>query len=247
MLASSIGGVVDLASDVVGISSSALSNALPPVISIATTTTEAITDSGVALTHSGGGMVNMAGNVVSSIGSPTVESALSALGHSVAASANPSIDEAGSAVDSIGGTALHAIDGPLDLAAVNTPSHAVSNLQSSFSADVNAYSNAGLASGGTMDFPPSQGVKLPTNELFANGSHTNYGIALTSDSGAPSTGVTPDVDLKTALADVAHQAADHSSGAPEKADDHASLPQTSLASDLTTTFDHAGSHVHNLL
>ena len=95
-----------------------------------------------------------------------------------------------------------------------------------------------------MDFPADQAATPPANELFANGGHTDYGIALQNDAG-PDTSLTG--NLQTATADVAHQVVDSVSPPPEKADDHASLPPISGPSDPTIALDHVGIHVHSLL
>src|SRR5207244_12187574 len=104
-----------------------------------------------------------------------------------------------------------------------------------------------LASGGSMDFPLAQVAKLPADELFANGGHTDYGIALQSDAGTIPTQTGLTLDLKTAAADVTHQVVDSASPPPKKVDDHTLPTHTSVASDMTATFDHVGIHIHNLL
>jgi hypothetical protein len=93
-----------------------------------------------------------------------------------------------------------------------------------------------------MDFPLVQTATLPANELFANGSHTDYGMALQSDAGT-TTSLTG--DLQTAATDVAHQTVDSASPPPERADDHTSLPHVSVTGDTTIALDHVASH--NLL
>ena len=100
-LTHALGGAVDLATDVIGISSSAVSGALSPIVvaadSVANPTAEVINDDGSILT-SAGSVVEIAPSVVNTT-SATLGSDLSGLSHSVPAGETH--------LDSIGGTTLH--------------------------------------------------------------------------------------------------------------------------------------------
>jgi hypothetical protein len=196
-------------------------------------------------------IVNSAGSILHNVDAALdVAAGVTGISSSALASLQPTFSLVGHPADTVGNVlslASNTDAGAINIGSVQDVLSAPLQILGSVSHGVSwDQSHGAVASDGIISFPVVAAVEASTSDLFANGGHTDYGLALHNDVAelGKATGQSIEVKTVTGVDTVSHAV---DSVVNQPSDDHASHTAQPMIGEVASALDHIGINSHSSL